>query len=115
MTMTYDDWKTEDPYTPKTALEEARMEIDRLNDENDKLENDLYDAQTIGNRLIVENAANLNEIARLRAALEEILDECKEDYDVDDDETGYGAPHPNKWMRLGQMIEEALHGKGYVG
>jgi hypothetical protein len=46
-------------------------------------------------------------IVELTAALEEALEYFKDNYDVVDGDDG---PRPNKEMRLGQMIDEALYG-----
>lgn len=70
-------------------------------DENERTEIDLEDA-----KCAEELAAK--RIAELTAALQEALAYFKDNYDVVD---GYnGRQLPNREMRLGQMIDETLHG-----
>lgn len=58
-------------------------------------------------RELTANVPNLiAEIERLRGVLDEVLDECKDQYDVEDGDDG--RPLPNRWMKLGNLIEEAL-------
>lgn len=93
----YDAWKTD----PEYGLSDKDLKLAELSGQ-------LIDAMAEQTRLEKENA-------KLRDALEEILEEAKDNYDVDPDPTGGIVDIPNRWMRLGTMIEEVLHGPGYVG
>lgn len=57
-----------------------------------------------------ELRAAYERIAHLEADLLECLEYFEDKYDVVDG--SYGEPAPNKEMRLGLMIESALHGPG---
>jgi len=100
--MTYDQWKTTDPRELYPDLEDPRepepTELDLVYDElHDLKETAKHDAQVAAYR-----------IKELTAALEEALEYFKDNYDVVDG--AEGEQRPNKEMRLGQMIDEALHG-----
>lgn len=79
------------------AEEDDRTELDLVYD-------DLYQAKEDA-KCAAEVAAK--RIIELTCALEEALEYFKDNYDVVDGEDG---PRPNKEMRLGQMIDETLHG-----
>lgn len=51
-----------------------------------------------------------NRIKKLEVEMEEVRNELEEDYDVVDGSDG--QPRPNKAMRLGNMLDEALYGPG---
>lgn len=83
----YDDWKTDPDY----GMSNDQLLMAELRSERDEA---------------VEKARKLTD------ALEEILDICKDEYDVDPDPSGGHHDVPNKWMRIGTMIEEVLYGPG---
>jgi hypothetical protein len=69
------------------------------------------DETTLWNRirkLEYDNSDAAARISKLEAALEEALEYFKDNYDVVDGDNGQGAP--NKEMRIGQMIDQTLHG-----
>lgn len=80
-----------------------------LHEDDERTELDLvYDdlAQArLDHRYDVEK--HTSRILELTVALEEALAYFKDNYDVVDGDDG---PRPNKEMRLGQMIDEALYG-----
>jgi hypothetical protein len=80
-----------------TTDEDERTELDLVYD-------DLYQAK-VDAKYAREQAEG--RIAELTLALEEALAYFRDNYDVVDGEDG---PRPNKEMRLGQMIDEALYG-----
>ena len=96
--MTYDRWKTTDPrdYEPEPEQEPSELEL---------VYEQLADAQADAKHAAEVAAGRIKE---LECALEEALDYFKDRYDVNDGD--YGEPSPNKEMRLGQMIDEALYG-----
>ena len=86
MTSTY--W--EDPSDYPNAKAELTAERDSLHDENAKLQ---------------------AKIDNMTSLLEEILEYCQDNYDVDPDPSGGHHDVPNWFMRTGTEIEEAL-GRG---
>lgn len=77
--------------------EDERTELDMVYD-------DLAQAR-LDHKYDVEK--HTSRILELTVALEEALAYFKDNYDVVDGDDG---PRPNKEMRLGQMIDETLHG-----
>jgi hypothetical protein len=96
--MTYDQWKTTDPREYLQEPEEEPSELETVYDRLREVEETAkWDAKLAAAR-----------IKELTAALEEALEYFKDNYDVVDGPDG--EQRPNKEMRLGQMIDEALHG-----
>lgn len=96
--MTYDQWKTTDPRDYEPEPEQEPSELEQVYEQ-------LREAQETAKHNATVAA---NRIKELEAALEEALEYFKDNYDVVDG--SYGEPRPNKEMRLGQRIDEALHG-----
>jgi hypothetical protein len=96
--MTYDQWKTTDPrdYLPEPEEEPSELEL---------LYGRLHEAEGTAKHDAKVSASRIKE---LTAALEEALEYFKDNYDVVDGADG--EQRPNKEMRLGQMIDEALYG-----
>ena len=93
----YDDWKTDPEYgmSNRDLLEaEMRAELHAAQEENDKL------------RAKVDNLTDM---------LEEILEYCQDNYDVDPDPSGGHHDVPNWYMRTGTEIEEVLGRGGRYG
>ena len=81
--------------TLENQAAEIRDLYNRLEEEANRLAQELADM-----RLIVAQRDNLWD------TLEEVLDRCKDQYDVDDGDDG--RPLPNEYMRIGNIIEDAL-------
>lgn len=81
------------------AEEDDVSELDLVYDDLAQAKLDAKCAAEVAERRIVE----------LTTALEEALEYFRDNYDVVDGPDD-GGPRPNKEMRLGQMIDEALHG-----
>ena len=98
--MTYDQWKTTDPreYIQHPYDEDEPTELELV---YEKLEEAREDAKWAADRAT-------SRIKELTAALEEALEYFKERYDIRDGADSQQLP--NKEMRLGQMIDEALYG-----
>lgn len=96
--MTYDQWKTTDPrdYEPEEEQELSELEI--AEEMIRELKDDLKTADSV-------HAARVKE---LESALHECLEYFEARYDVKDGD--YGEQSPNEEMRLGTMVDEALHG-----
>jgi hypothetical protein len=96
--MTYDQWKTTDPrdYLPEPEEEPSELEM-VCAELHEVKETAKHEAEVVAYR-----------IKELTAALEETLEYFKDRYDIKDGAGGQQLP--NEEMRLGQMIDEALHG-----
>jgi len=96
--MTYDQWKTTDPrdYEPEEPEEVSELEA---------VYNTLHEVMDTANHNAQIAAARIKE---LEVALNEALDYFTDRYDVRDGANGEQLP--NEEMRIGQMLDEALHG-----
>ncbi len=96
--MTYDQWKTTDPrdYEPEAEQEPSDLELAEIH-LHEVQETAKHNAKVAADR-----------VAELTTALEEALEYFKERYDIRD--RAGGQQLPNEEMRLGTMIDEALHG-----
>jgi predicted transcriptional regulator len=82
----------------------------------DTLENQAAEIRDLYDRLEEEAKRLARELAEMRimevqrdelwSTLEEVLDRCKDQYDVEDGDDG--RPLPNEYMRIGNIIEDAL-------
>lgn len=95
--MTYDQWKTTDPrdYEPEQddGPDELELAYEMIHEAEAKAKND---ARVAAKR-----------IKELTDALEFALEYFRDRYDTVDGDNG---PLPNKEMRMGQLIDETLHG-----
>lgn len=96
--MTYDQWKTTDPRDYEPEENGGATELELVYDQ-------LHAAQESEKHTEVNAKARILELS---TALEEALEYFKERYDIRDGAGGQQLP--NEEMRLGQMIDEALHG-----
>jgi len=96
--MTYDQWKTTDPRDYEPEPEEAPTELEEVYLA-------LAEAQVNAKHAAERDAARIKE---LESALSECLEYFMDRYDVVDGPEGHQLP--NKEMRLGTMVDEALHG-----